>query len=261
MPPPAMWTSSWTTWWTKPLPPPLGRSSHVGGRRHWPRGSGEDRRVRLPGLVLVGWRRMEFVLTEPDESRSAGTPSEAMEFVRFCYARRPVSWPQLYDEMSAVAGRGFYRGWGYTELAEHGIRLRSRICPDSQRLWPPLSGPNVHVRPSGGPPRGGERGTDRHPRRPELADPTARAERGPQSRPSFRQPLRTERPAGAGGAFGLSWAVTWRATPSRPAGSPIGREPQARAGSPSRAPPPIYSPGCPRCTTLTTSPRWTRSSS
>ncbi len=66
---------------------------------------------------------MEFVLTEPDESRSAGTPSEAMEFVRFCYARRPVSWPQLYDEMSAVAGRGLYRGWGYTELAEHGIRF------------------------------------------------------------------------------------------------------------------------------------------
>ncbi|MDA8204072.1 MAG: hypothetical protein M0Z49_15205 [Chloroflexi bacterium] len=62
-------------------------------------------------------------MTEPEESRSAGTPSEAMEFVRFCYARRPVSWPQLYDEMSAVAARGLYRGWGYAELAEHGIRF------------------------------------------------------------------------------------------------------------------------------------------
>ena len=67
--------------------------------------------------------RREFVLTDPDESRNAGTPSEAMEFVRFCYARRPVSWPQIYDEMSAVASRGLYRGWGYTELAEHGIRF------------------------------------------------------------------------------------------------------------------------------------------
>jgi hypothetical protein len=73
-------------------------------------------------------------LTEPDESRCAGTPSEAMEFVRFCYARRPVSWPQLYDEMSAVAGRGLYRGWGYAELAEHGIRFTLRDLPDLAAL-------------------------------------------------------------------------------------------------------------------------------
>ncbi|MGO9207732.1 MAG: hypothetical protein ACLQBX_16385 [Candidatus Limnocylindrales bacterium] len=73
-------------------------------------------------------------MTEPDESRYAGTPSEAMEFVRFCYARRPVSWPQLYDEMSAVAGRGLYRGWGYAELAEHGIRFTLRDLPDLSAL-------------------------------------------------------------------------------------------------------------------------------
>ncbi|MGC8634888.1 MAG: hypothetical protein ACP5VP_09535 [Candidatus Limnocylindrales bacterium] len=60
---------------------------------------------------------------EPTESRNAGVSIEAEEFVRFCYARRPVSWPQLYDEMSAVAARGLYRGWGYAELAEHGIRF------------------------------------------------------------------------------------------------------------------------------------------
>ncbi len=68
-------------------------------------------------------------MAEPDESRSAGMPSEAMEFVRFCYARRPVSWPQLYDEMSAVAARGLYRGWGYAELAEHGIRFTLTDLP------------------------------------------------------------------------------------------------------------------------------------
>ncbi len=60
---------------------------------------------------------------EPAESRSAGTSDDAVDFVRFCYARRPVSWPALYDEMSAVAARGLYRGWGFTELAEHGIRF------------------------------------------------------------------------------------------------------------------------------------------
>ena len=45
----------------------------------------------------------------------------ALEFVRFCYRRRHVAWPALYDEMSVVAGRGLFRGMGYAELAERGI--------------------------------------------------------------------------------------------------------------------------------------------
>ena len=59
-----------------------------------------------------------------DSSRSAEAPSlspEAVDFVRFCYRRRKVGWPELYDEMCAVAGRGLYRGWRFTELEEHGI--------------------------------------------------------------------------------------------------------------------------------------------
>lgn len=60
---------------------------------------------------------------ESAESRWTGPSSEAEDFVRFCYARRRVSWPQLYDEMSVVAARCLYRGWGYAELAEHGIRF------------------------------------------------------------------------------------------------------------------------------------------
>ena len=64
-------------------------------------------------------------------------PSEAgVEFVRFCYSRRRVGWPELYDEMCAVAGRGLFRGWGPDELAEHGINfglaemaaLSSSVC-------------------------------------------------------------------------------------------------------------------------------------
>ncbi len=46
---------------------------------------------------------------------------DAAEFVRFCYRRRSVGWPELYDEMCSVAGRGLFRGWGPDELAEHGI--------------------------------------------------------------------------------------------------------------------------------------------
>ena len=59
-----------------------------------------------------------------DSSRSVEAPgvsSDATEFVRFCYRRRRVGWPELYDEMCAVAGRGLYRGWRFAELEERGI--------------------------------------------------------------------------------------------------------------------------------------------
>jgi hypothetical protein len=46
---------------------------------------------------------------------------EALEFVRFCYRRRRVGWPELYDEMCLVAGRRIYQDMGQAELAEHGI--------------------------------------------------------------------------------------------------------------------------------------------
>ena len=47
--------------------------------------------------------------------------AEAIDFVRFCYRRRQVGWPELYDEMCAVASRGLYQGWGLAELSDHGI--------------------------------------------------------------------------------------------------------------------------------------------
>jgi hypothetical protein len=49
------------------------------------------------------------------------TDAEALEFVRFCHRRKHVGWPELYDEMCAVAGKGLYRGFGTEELAEIGI--------------------------------------------------------------------------------------------------------------------------------------------
>jgi hypothetical protein len=47
--------------------------------------------------------------------------ADAVEFIRFCYARRRVGWPELYDEMCAVASRGLFRGWSADELAAEGI--------------------------------------------------------------------------------------------------------------------------------------------
>jgi hypothetical protein len=51
------------------------------------------------------------------------TDPEAIDFVRFCHRRRRVGWPELYDEMCAVAGRGLYRGYGADELSAIGIGL------------------------------------------------------------------------------------------------------------------------------------------
>jgi hypothetical protein len=53
---------------------------------------------------------------------AVGMPTpEAEAFVRFCYQRRRVGWPELYDEMCAVATRGLYRGMGADALAEIGV--------------------------------------------------------------------------------------------------------------------------------------------
>jgi hypothetical protein len=59
------------------------------------------------------------MIARPAPARSLS--ADAVEFVRFCYSRRKVGWPELYDEMWAVAGRGLFRGWGSEELADHGI--------------------------------------------------------------------------------------------------------------------------------------------
>lgn len=60
------------------------------------------------------------------DSRTAAPPApgpDATEFIRFCYRRRRVGWPEIYDEMCAVAGRGLFRGYGPDDLADMGIRF------------------------------------------------------------------------------------------------------------------------------------------
>jgi hypothetical protein len=52
---------------------------------------------------------------------AAPADPRAVEFVRFCYLRRRVSWPDLYDEMCMVAARGVFRGMSYEDLAEVGV--------------------------------------------------------------------------------------------------------------------------------------------
>lgn len=83
---------------------------------------------------------------------------EALEFVRFCYRRRRVGWPALYDEMSAVAARGTYKGMGYGDLAERGISfclgdlprlvaLTERVVREEQPISEPVA-TTISLRPA-----------------------------------------------------------------------------------------------------------------
>lgn len=75
---------------------------------------------------------------------------DAVEFVRFCYHRRRVGWPELYDEMCAVAGRGLYRGFSADDLGGIGVgfslfdmpalaNLASRVVAEEVALRRPVS--------------------------------------------------------------------------------------------------------------------------
>jgi hypothetical protein len=99
-------------------------------------------------------RASAFTQAAQAASNAVATPvasdDEALEFVRFCYRRRRVAWPALYDEMSAVAARGAFRGMGYPELAEHGINfcldnlprliaLADRVAREEQPIAEPVA--------------------------------------------------------------------------------------------------------------------------
>lgn len=83
--------------------------SETGEEPHW-----NERRVPIRGGVTPTDGRAE-------PTADADSDAEALEFVRFCYRRRAVAWPELYDEMCAVAARGDYRGMDYEQLQHLGI--------------------------------------------------------------------------------------------------------------------------------------------
>ncbi len=60
-------------------------------------------------------------MTEARPHALSAADPEAVEFVRFCRARRRVGWPELYDEMWSVAIRGLFRGYSFTDLEQYGI--------------------------------------------------------------------------------------------------------------------------------------------
>jgi hypothetical protein len=71
----------------------------------------------------------------------------ALDFVRFCHRRKRASWPELYDEMCHVASRGLYHGWGFGELAEHGIAFGLAEMPRLAGLVSEVVGQEAGRRP------------------------------------------------------------------------------------------------------------------
>lgn len=48
-------------------------------------------------------------------------PPDVVAFIRYCHRRRGATWPELYDEMCAVAARREFNGWDHAELAARGL--------------------------------------------------------------------------------------------------------------------------------------------
>ena len=59
---------------------------------------------------------------EPNANdRSDGPPPDVADFIRYSYRRRRLGWPDIYDDMCAVAARREFRGWDHARLAEFGV--------------------------------------------------------------------------------------------------------------------------------------------
>jgi hypothetical protein len=80
---------------------------------------------------ITGTTPMREVATQGDlvDAAAADPDAEVEAFVRFCYQRRAVMWPELYDEMCAVAARRDYRGMDYEQLQGLGIGFALAALP------------------------------------------------------------------------------------------------------------------------------------
>ena len=57
----------------------------------------------------------------PGDPPADQPPPDVAEFIRFCHDRKHVGWPELYDEMCAVAARREFNGWDHEQFAARGL--------------------------------------------------------------------------------------------------------------------------------------------
>ncbi len=57
----------------------------------------------------------------PGDSPADQPPPDVAAFIRFCHGRKRVGWPELYDEMCAVAARREFNGWDHDQFAARGL--------------------------------------------------------------------------------------------------------------------------------------------
>ena len=57
----------------------------------------------------------------PGDHPADPPPPDVAEFIRFCHHRKRVGWPELYDEMCAVAARREFNGWDHDQFAARGL--------------------------------------------------------------------------------------------------------------------------------------------
>ena len=62
-------------------------------------------------------------VTSPAPAPVPAVSEDVIDFIRYCYQRRRIGWPELYDEMCGVAARGEFRGMDYERLAVLGVRF------------------------------------------------------------------------------------------------------------------------------------------
>jgi hypothetical protein len=87
------------------------------------RGAADGQAVLPGGTVEQGTGVGHSVGADADApgERATEVAPEVLEFIRFCYRRRKIGWPELYDEMCTVAARGLFRAMDYERLNALGV--------------------------------------------------------------------------------------------------------------------------------------------
>ena len=159
--------------------------------------TGRARVASHPGLPRAPARREGTPSMDPRTAATRVPDPDAVDFIRFCYRRRRVGWPELYDEMCAVAGtRPVPRDSGPTISPPIGIGFALFDMPALAAM-----SPADRRRGAGAPPTGGR---DDHAARNRSSTTRTGIGRGGRGRRRAQPARRAIRPSGSGARRGLT---------------------------------------------------------